>query len=262
MNLSDANASPAGLKQVLSISTLEQISLYGAFISDAHLDQLKEFGDKLTSLQIIRAPSVTNDGLQCLGFLKEIEQVDLYDVKCVNNKTMEYLHGLKKLKGLRLLAPAVTDEGLKTVGEFKQLEVLVLLNSPITDAGIDHLTKLQNLIGLRLPYSQVTNKGLTEIALLSKLKELDLSGTQISDDGIEQLLKLRQLLNLNLMDTNLTNTGIERLGELKTLKVLNVSVEEGDERDVENRLQKLLPECVSTCWTRDPASGTFQATVE
>ena len=68
------------------------------------------------------------------------------------------------------------------------LETLSLVNTQITDAGLQHLKGLTKLRELRL-YTQITDAGLEHLEGLTNLESLFLGGTHLTDEGVKQLGK-------------------------------------------------------------------------
>ena len=67
------------------------------------------------------------------------------------------------------------------------LEELLLANTRIGDAGIEHLVKLPKLKRLRLSGSKVTDAGMAGLAAVKTFEDLELSQTAIGDEGLTGL---------------------------------------------------------------------------
>jgi hypothetical protein len=77
----------------------------------------------------------------------------------VTDRTLENLHGLKKLRVLDLSNTQVTDEGLKALKEFPSLQVLRLNRTKITDEGVrQSIFPIESLTELNVSHTQVTKK--------------------------------------------------------------------------------------------------------
>ena len=89
--------------------------------------------------------------------------------------------------------------------------VLLLGNTQVTDAGLEHLRGLSQLQLLGLEGTQVTDAGLEHLKGLSQLQVLGLDKTHVTDAGLEHLKGLRHLKFLWLEGTQVTGTGLEHL---------------------------------------------------
>jgi hypothetical protein len=99
---------------------------------------------------------------------------------------------------------------------------VLLSDTQITDAGLEHLKGLTSLKRLDLYSTQITDAGLEHLKGLTGLQSLDLRSTQITDAGLEHLKGLTSLKRnavqdvgawLDLSSTRVTDTGIKKLQE-------------------------------------------------
>jgi len=72
------------------------------------------------------------------------------------------------------------------VGVLK-VERVNLVDTEVTDAGLEHLKGLKSLLILYLGSTEVTDAGLEHLKGLTSLKELWLINTDITDEGVEKL---------------------------------------------------------------------------
>ena len=63
------------------------------------------------------------------------------------------------------------------------------MDTPITDAGLVHLTGLTKLQTLNLACDQITDAGLVHLKGLTNLERLLLYNTQVTDAGVAELKK-------------------------------------------------------------------------
>jgi hypothetical protein len=89
--------------------------------------------------------------------------------------------------GVLLVNTQVTDAGLERLKGFTQLQTLFLGNTQVTDAGLEHLKGLTQLQYLLLDNSQVTDAGLENLKGLTQLQWVQLRGTEVTDAGVEKL---------------------------------------------------------------------------
>lgn len=249
--LSDVRVSPAGLQRLASQPSIRSLSLVGNFLTDQHLASLSTC-TQLTNLQLLEAPLITPSGMNRIGALSNLEQLDLFRFPALNDEAVEFLPLLKNLRELRILSGKITDSTIAEIGQLPELEVLMLggFSTPITDESLVHLRTLEGLVSLELVGSSISDRGMSVISTLNSLQTLNVSHTRITDACVDDILKLSELRHLDVSGTDLTVTGILKLGELKTLEYFSATVEADQQQQIELRLQKLLPDCYIDCWAR------------
>ncbi len=127
---------------------------------------------------------------------------------------------------------------------------LDLLDSPILDAHLEHLTALTKLERLYLSgLTRITDEGLHNLKCLTNLKELDISGSasnpdrrNITDAGLENLKGLTNLEKLNLDRTQITDKGLGHLKGITKLKQLSLRDTAVTHVGIHS-LQQVLPNC-------------------
>ena len=133
------------------------------------------------------------------------------------------------------LMPAVgrqyqlTDRDLAPLEALDRVEDLMIVDTPITDAGIAHLEGLTNLRRLILinteaaePKMHLTDAGLASLQWMTKLETLDLHGTDVSDAGLVHLRPMTDLQSLGLARTKISGAGLVHLSRMKHLKELRM----------------------------------------
>jgi hypothetical protein len=78
---------------------------------------------------------------------------------------------------------------VKGLQHLSQIGVLELNSTPVTDAGLKHVSGLHKLRALMLDETLVTDEGLTHLAGLSNLVVLKVRGTAVTPDGVGRLQK-------------------------------------------------------------------------
>lgn len=121
------------------------------------------------------------------------------------------LDALPELQLLSLVDSAVTDAGIKGMPHFPKL-IGLALNPAVTDAGMTGLgTKQTSLQILILNNAAVEDAGLKELASCQSLTCLHLTGTRITDAGLRELAPLSALSMLYLDNTAVTDQGMKIL---------------------------------------------------
>ncbi|MHC5540237.1 leucine-rich repeat domain-containing protein [Singulisphaera rosea] len=141
-----------------------------------------------------------------------------------------------RIQGLDLRNTKVTNEGLRPLSGMTELRYLILGNddvsgfpdlhwptSPITDAGLIHLSGLPSLIDLRLNGLPVTDEGIASIGGLINLTSLSLCRTKVQEPGPTWLSKFPRLMALSLDESLVTDEGLVQLAGATTLRSLSLN---------------------------------------
>ncbi len=108
--------------------------------------------------------------------------------------------------------PHVTDEWLAELGA-GTLSGIGLLNSAITDQGVEHLKDHRFLNLLYLPGSQITDRSMSIFSTLPALIDLDLRNTAITDKGLRELSLTNNgnvwRFSLHVGGTHVTKQGVD-----------------------------------------------------
>ena len=115
------------------------------------------------------------------------------------------------------------DAEMRGIRDRTDLQVLLLPDTKVTDAGLEHVSGLANLENLVLNGTDVTDRGLAHLKTLVNLKSLALSGTKVTSAGMENLKDLKHLTELYLFDTDVTDDGLQHLESLTNLTMLNLA---------------------------------------
>jgi len=174
--------------------------------------------------------TVTDSELERLKPTRQIEKLDLRNMKSFTGRGLEHLAKLGGLTELGLGGTPVSDASLAHLRACKGLTSLVLYNTGITDDGLKELVGLDRLAHLDLSYTKVTASGLKHLKgkvfpnLLSLAIHSDGSpGSGLTDAGAEALLGLPELESLDARYSSLTAAGLRTLTGLKRLTKLRLS---------------------------------------
>ena len=92
------------------------------------------------------------------------------------------------MRRLELVQSFITDAGLETLGTLKRLEHLDLEDNQLSDEGGAHLANLQSLRVLNLSRNvSITDASIEALSGLTDLRILTLTETGFSAEGIEAL---------------------------------------------------------------------------
>ncbi len=214
-------------------------------VADAASSDEQDFA---VSVGVFNTP-ITNDHLNHLATLTEVETLDLQDVN-LSAAGLRRLRGLTRLRSLNLFRnKRLTDSAVDTLASFTQIEELDISSTRITNEGLARLAqKLNKLTKLNFRNSRqiddtgleqlvqrrqlqvllcgntfITDAGLAHISQLTSLRELEIRKTKIRNEGLAQLRTLTNLRNLNCSDNNITGDGLRHLSGLVELRSLDLS---------------------------------------
>jgi hypothetical protein len=157
---------------------------------DHHLALLK--GETALRELGLNRTGVTDQGLACLGDLKNLEVLDLTGLrgKGITDAGLNSLMPLKKLRMLGLGGNSeITDAGLYHLQNLTNLELLAIQETRVSGVGLKHLKGLTRLSNLNLDSTRVTDKDLESIKAFVGLKMLVVRNTAVTDDGVAELKK-------------------------------------------------------------------------
>ena len=117
---------------------------------------------------------------------------------------------LEKVVNLTFLFK-LNDKGINEVAKLKRLRRLLLVKTGITNAGLRDLATLPELLSVTISGSDITDAGLKELAKLRQLEELGLPATPVTDQGLKELAKLKNLYSINLKGTKVAKVGVTAL---------------------------------------------------
>lgn len=225
------------------------------FMSDEVLKRISEM-DHVTSLNLEGAREVSDDGLQHLRNMPQLEHLDLseYPGGKLTDRALEVLRHLPNLRSFKMVwQRGISDAGIANLKFCEKLETVNLMGSPtgdgaiaalrgkprlyrletgrlVTDTGLSMLHDFQQF--KTLPQSSepahllidgpFTNNGLANLAGLDGLCGLDLFWhvTAITADGFKVLIQLPNLAFLGC-DGELSNDrAMEYIGALPRLRKL------------------------------------------
>lgn len=207
--------------------------------------------------------SVTEAGLQALGKLRQLNELNLSSVNGLSDQIFETLTANTSL---RRLAMSSSRFSLRAASKFQQTNPQVRLCVPLRDfAELRHLVPASQLKALNpsdpgpfyydgiksvfinnkdtvdfsvLPAipnleqlscygRQLTKPQIRYISKTTGLTSLDLSGCSISDPEMKEVSQIEGLMSLSVRDTNLTDdalTHIAKLAQLRELDLENTAV--------------------------------------
>ncbi len=167
---------------------------------------------------------VTNDSTEEIHVLAklpkspfELTYVQVRANRLVKNSDIGRFADLPLLKGLWIDDCSIDDAGFALLKNVPALEDLNLGGTPITSAGLLHLTTLPHLKTLRLAQTKIMDADLDLLKKLPGLEALELYGTSITDAGVARLKHCPRLRNVVLGSTPISDAALRHLKELPEL---------------------------------------------
>jgi Leucine-rich repeat (LRR) protein len=205
-------------------------------------------GGLLAEIVISDGSVLSAENIALFGKLTDLEKLQIYNFRELNDEMAAQLAGLKNLTSLALTNSVINDPTvdmiaksfpklvdldlssntnltngvLKVICGIAGLERLTLVQNGFNDLGTSHLSKLQNLRALDLRGNMEAGD-LEAIAALPKLTALKHRSTAVSDFGMEYLAGSKTLDSLLMQDFAITGQAgqhIAKLGSLTQLEII------------------------------------------
>ena len=206
-------------------------------------------GDLLTVIVIQEGSNVKAEDLSLFGKLSDLDKLQIFNCRTLNDEMAATLSGLKDLKSLALTNSAITDATVEMIaksfpelteldlssntnmsskvvrilGGLGKLQRLTLVQDRVDDIGAQRLSKLKELQSLDLRGNmEAGNMALEVVAELPKLSAFKHRSTAVTDSGMEALSKNQSLESLLVQDFVITNESgpyLAKIGKLAQLEI-------------------------------------------
>ena len=204
-------------------------------------------GDVLTEIIIKDGSPLTPEDLALFGKLTDLETLQIYDYRKLDNEMVAGLAGLKNLTSLALTNSEVGDPAVETiVKSFPNLKTLDLSsNVNMTNSTLKVISQLAKLERLQLVQCRFNDLGTGYLENLKDLRVLDLRGNMEAGDMTMEIVgALPKLAAFKHRSTTVSDFGIEYLAGNKTLKSLliqdfNITSQAGQSLAQASNLQEL-----------------------
>jgi len=206
-------------------------------------------GGVMTEIVIQDGSALSAENIALFGKLTDLEKLQIFSFRSLNDEMAKQLAGLKNLTTLALTNSVINDPTVEMIAKsfpkltdldlssntnltnsilrvicgMSQLQRLTLVQDRFNDLGTSHLSKLGNLRSLDLRGNMEAGDMTMEvIAALPKLTSLKHRSTAVTDVGMEYLARSKSLDSLLMQDfavTNLTGQHLAKLDKLTQLEV-------------------------------------------
>ena len=180
-------------------------------------------GDLLTEIVIQDGSNLTADDLALFGKLSDLEKLQIFNCRTLNDEMAAKLSGLKGLTSLAMTNSVINDVTVEMiVKSFPNLLDLDLSsNTNMTNSVVKIVSELGKLQRLTLVQNQVNDIGAQRLSKLQELRTLDLRGNmEAGDMALEVVADLPKLNGLKHRSTAVTDSGLEYLSRNQTLESL------------------------------------------
>jgi len=182
-------------------------------------------GDVLTEIVIQDGSNLTADDLALFGKLSDLEKLQIFNCRTLNDEMAAKLSGLKGLTDLALTNSVINDVTVEMiVKSFPELTDLNLSsNTNMTNGVVKIISGLPHLQRLTLVQNKVNDIGAQRLSKLQELHSLDLRGNmEAGDMALEVVADLPVLTAFKHRSTAVTDAGMEYLSRNQTLESLLV----------------------------------------
>jgi Leucine-rich repeat (LRR) protein len=180
-------------------------------------------GDLLAEVVIQDGSNLTAEDLVLLGRLADLQKLQVFNCRTLDDEMAAKLAGLSRLTSLALTNSVITDATVELiVKSFPNLTELDLSSNTNMTSGvlkpISGLSKLQRLTLVQNRFNDISAQRLEK---LQQLKALDLRGNmEAGDMALEVVAGLPKLSGFKHRSTAVTDSGLEYLSRNQTLDSL------------------------------------------
>ncbi|MDF1744901.1 MAG: protein kinase [Gimesia sp.] len=149
------------LSQIDDLKYLAELNLNDSFIEDRALDAIKG----LTSLRRLdlHETGITDNGLSHIGALNNLTHLSLQINQNITDEGLQILNQLQNLESVNLARTKTSDKGLEFIQNNPKINWLNISESQVSDQSVIHLNNLRQLKKLFLKETKISKKGIEEI---------------------------------------------------------------------------------------------------
>ena len=206
-------------------------------------------GDVMTEVVVTDGSTLSPENIGLFSRLTDLETLQIYNYRGLNDEMVAGLGGLKNLTSLALTNsiigdPSVemiaksfpnltaldlssntnmTNGALKVIAGLTKLERLLLVQNRFNDLGTGYLEKLQDLRLLDLRGNmEAGNMTMEIVGALPKLAAFKHRSTTVGDSGMEYLAGSQTLKALLVQDFNITSQAGQHIAQPPSLRELEI----------------------------------------
>lgn len=177
----------------------------------------------LTELAIQDGASVTADDVALFGKLTDLQKLQIYNCRALNDEMASHLTGLKQLTSIAITNSIISDATVEAIVKaFPNLTELDLSsNTNMSNGVLKFIVELQKLQRLTLVQNRFNEINTRQLAKLTELRALDLRGNMEAGDMTLQVVsKLPNLVAFKHRSNAASDNGMEYLSNAAALDSL------------------------------------------
>jgi Leucine-rich repeat (LRR) protein len=180
-------------------------------------------GNRLSEIIIQDGSSVSVDEIALFAKLLDLEKLQIFNCRVLNDEMVTQLSSLKELNTLALTNTVINDASVETIVKAfpKLIDLDLSSNTNMSGDAMKLIATLPNLQRLSLVQNRFNELNTRRLSKLQELKALDLRGNmEAGDMTLEVVGKLPKLTAFKHRSTAVTDMGMEHLSESKALESL------------------------------------------
>ncbi|MHB0959031.1 MAG: hypothetical protein ACYC0X_27135 [Pirellulaceae bacterium] len=180
-------------------------------------------GDVLTQIVVQDGSALSPDNIALFGKLTDLEKLQIYNCRALNDELAAQLAGLSKLTTLALTNSVINDPTVEMIAQsFPDLTDLDLSsNTNLTNSVMKVICGISKLQRLTLVQNRFNDVGTRRLSRLEDLRVLDLRGNmEAADMTLKVVAGLPKLTGLKHRSTAVSDYGMEHLSTSQTLESL------------------------------------------
>ena len=180
-------------------------------------------GDVMTEIVVADGSTLAPENVALFGKLTDLETLQIYNYRNLNDEMVAGLGGLENLTNLALTNSTIGDPSVEMIAKsFPNLTILDLSsNTNMTNSVLKVIAQLTKLERLILVQNRFNDLGTGYLEKLQNLRVLDLRGNMEAGDMTMEIVgALPKLAAFKHRSTTVGDFGMEYLAGSKTLKTL------------------------------------------
>lgn len=178
-------------------------------------------GGVLTEIVIQDGSVLSAENIALFGKLTDLEKLQIYNFRALNDEMAAHLAGLNNLTTLALTNSVINDPTVELIAKSfpKLIDLDLSSNTNLTNSVLKVICGITDLQRLTLVQNRFNEVGTSHLSKLQNLRFLDLRGNMEAGD-MEVIAALPKLTSLKHRSTAVSDFGMEYLAGSKTLESL------------------------------------------
>ena len=180
-------------------------------------------GGVLTEIVIQDGSVLSAENIALFGKLTDLEKLQIYNFRELNDEMAAQLAGLQNLTTLALTNSVINDPTVEMIAKSfpKLIDLDLSSNTNLTNSVLKGICEIGSLQRLALAQNNFNDLGTSHLSKLKELRTLDLRGNmEAGDMTMKVIASLPNLTALKHRSVAVTELGMEYLAQSKTLDSL------------------------------------------